>query len=253
MLKKIYVVSLVNSNRRKKIKEMADSLGLFVFFEDAIYGNNLQKSYIDNINSTEWVLRKYKRNIGPSEIGCSLSHRNIYSEIRKEDDFFIILEDDVFFDFRLKELAKIDTSLLNKKSLYLLGGQDGLTSKDMIITTSKYDVLSLSNDIIFKRVIFSDKYVYRTCSYMIHSELAEELFNFSKEKFYLADDWLNLSKNKVFNKIYISEIISHPVDLVDSNIENERKSIDEGVFYSFMKKKSIGLYKKSRCLISKII
>ncbi|PSV18341.1 glycosyltransferase family 25 protein [Photobacterium kishitanii] len=251
MLKKIYVVSLVDSNRRENIKKMADSLGLCVFFEDAIYGKNLQKSYIDNINTTEWVVRKYKRKIGPSEIGCSLSHRNIYSKIGKENNFYIILEDDVFFDYRLKELAKIDTSLLNKKSLYLLGGQDGLSSKDMIIT-SKYDVFSLSNDIIFKRVIFSDKYVYRTCCYMIHSELAKELFVFSKKNFYLADDWLNLSKNKVFNKIYISDIISHPIDLVDSKIENERKPIGEGIFYSLMKKNIMGLYKKSRCLISKI-
>ncbi|HFT1527993.1 TPA: glycosyltransferase family 25 protein [Providencia stuartii] len=218
---KIYVLSLKKSKRRTIFSQnnlfLSDN---YVFF-DAVEGKLLPNDYIININK---LTKRYKRDIGRNEIACADSHIAIYQNMIKENiEWAIIFEDDVIIDKKISQLITHEKSKLNKMSIYILGGQDGLSSKDMIIT-SKKDNIVVSDCLELKKTIASSKYIYRTCCYLIHVELARKIVEKRKTHFFLADDWDFLYKNKIINHFYISDCVTHPIDLDDSVIQNERNT-----------------------------
>lgn len=211
----IYVVSLSDATeRRNKISIML--YGFNFEFIDAIKGSSIDKSVVNKINKRN----KYKRPIGVNEIGCSLSHLAVYKlMVSRNQEKAIILEDDAIINIGFNCLFKDDFYLKNNY-LYLLGGQEGLRSLPM----QKFSIFSktkLSN-VIFKHSVNSEKYLYRTCSYMINLNTAKNLIIEQENEFFLADDWSYLSKVGCVKKILLTSVVSHPIDLVESDIEKER-------------------------------
>lgn len=229
----VFVISLENSERRNII---SNKLKDFDYeFIDAVYGKNFL-SYIEILNNDLELRARYKRGITPGEYGCSMSHRMIYSRMIEEKlEWAIILEDDVDFDFNFQKQIIDLVKKIDKKSLYILGCQEGLPSFDhVVLSKEKYIEYK---DIIFRKVLKSDRYIYRTAAYLISLETAENILKFTENNFCLADDWFIYSKNKLFNHIYLGGFVRHPEILEgQSTIESERL-YDEN--YKFIRKVKI--------------
>lgn len=248
----IFVVSLLESKRRKAFTQEANKYNLNFEYIDAINGKLLDVNYIHGINNSLWVTNKYKRKLGPGEIGCSLSHKKIYEKMQDKNEFSIILEDDVIFDERLFDLSEISLSKLDKNALYILGGQQGSDSKDMIIKSLKRGI-KLSESLSFYKLISSDKYIFGTCCYLIHSDVARKLYSFSKDNFFVADDWLNLKENNLISDIYYIDMIKHPEVSHDSLIEIDRVDNKSSIKNSILKRTIRNIYKLSRIIVSKLV
>lgn len=235
----VYIVSLKGSARRVEISKILNKFNIDYNFNDAVLGREIPISVVNKINNSVWVKNRYKRNLGTSEIGCSLSHLNIYKEIsKKKISWAIILEDDVEFDMNFQDEISNKIRAFDKDNLYILGGQNGLECESMVYL-SLYDKKQISSDFYFSKTIKSSRYVYRTACYLISLDLAEKILKFTSTHFCLADDWNVFYKNKLFNNIYLSNIIDHPVDLSASLIEGERYKKPHSIF-----KKIVILLKK---------
>lgn len=222
----IYVVSLENSTRRKSIIEQFNKLGIQFEFIDAVNGRLLPKDVVDSINNQD-VQSRYRRQIGLGEIGCTLSHQKIYQAIADSSvDYAIIFEDDIQLSDNISaviEHFKSTAVSLGDKNLYILGGQEGLSSQDMLVRSLK-DQINVSNDVSFVKLNDSARYIYRTCSYVVSRDLAKELKRTYENAFYIADDWNYLSTLGIFKKLYLTNVAYHPEDLAGSVIEQERQA-----------------------------
>lgn len=219
----IFIVSLPQSNRRYDINK---KLSKYSFqYEDAIYGKILGEQYLQELNNHQWIKNNYRRDLTFGEVGCALSHRNIYKKIIDQNiPWAIIFEDDIsikhpFYDVLLNNIDKF-----NPNDLYILGAQEGLACNDYVILSNKNSI-NLNGFIKFNKTIDSERYIYRTAAYLISKKVAENILNFTEKKFCLADDWSCFKKHNLFNELYMSDFISHPFDLnQQSLLELERSS-----------------------------
>ncbi|ENM5756283.1 glycosyltransferase family 25 protein [Vibrio mimicus] len=222
----IYVVSLLDSSRRINIINQFEKLNINFEFVDAVNGRLLPQAIVDSVNNKD-VQSRYRRKIGLGEIGCALSHQKIYQAIAESSvDYAIIFEDDIQLSDNISaviEYFKSTAVSLGDKNLYILGGQEGLSSQDLLVRSVK-EQINVSNDVSFVKLNDSAKYIYRTCSYVVSRDLAKELKCTYDEAFYIADDWNYLSTLGVFKKLYLTNVAYHPEDLVGSVIEQERQA-----------------------------
>lgn len=224
---RIYVVSLRDSTRRSLIIKQCSKLEIDFIFVDAVNGKLLSPDEISSINNNPSVTQRYKRKIGVGEIGCTLSHQNIYKDIIKNDiDYAIIFEDDIKLSESLHEVINyfncVESSNLDR-NLYVLGGQEGLPSQEMLVISGRSKI-KLSESLYFNKLNFSSRYIYRTCCYAISKTVAINLNSVFNRSFYIADDWHYLFSQHVFDSIYFCNVANHPEDLGGSLIEKERES-----------------------------
>lgn len=219
----IFVVSILNSPRRTSISD--ELKGEKFEFIDAVIGKNLAEYEINKINQSNWVKKRYKRNLALGEIGCSLSHREIYKNMLHNNiEWAIILEDDVFFKFDFFEELNSIYKKFNVDDLFILGVQEGLKSQEYILYSNKK--IDINNDFYFLKTKFSEKYIYRTAAYMISKSTAKKILDFTDENFCCADDWSCFKNNNLFNDIYLGNFVGHPEDLNgQSLLEKDRKML----------------------------
>jgi GR25 family glycosyltransferase involved in LPS biosynthesis len=122
-----YIISLINSDRRKIATARAVNLNLkFEFFDavDGISDENIPS--ILQVNN-EVFKRRYKvrRDFLSRELGALLSHQNLYRKIKSLNNNcgpYLILEDDFFPLLTYAELEKIRNFLMDSKiDLLILG------------------------------------------------------------------------------------------------------------------------------------
>ncbi|MEQ5725986.1 glycosyltransferase family 25 protein [Providencia rettgeri] len=157
-------------------------------------------------------------------------------------EWAIIFEDDVQIDKKLLDLITYKKNELKKANIYILGGQDGLPSREMIVTSKRNKIL-ISNGMEFEKTNASSKYIYRTCCYLIHRELAQNILEQRKRCFFLADDWHFLYKRKIVKSFYITNCVTHPIDLKNSVIQNERDAYKNNNFIQNIKNSKLRKYK----------
>lgn len=228
----IFIVSLANSARRYEISNQLK--GFSYEFIDAVYGKNFIED-LNLINESSWVKNRYQRKLSPGELGCALSHRKIYKKIIDEKiQWAIILEDDIKSKINFQKTINNNINILNPKNLYILGCQEGLPAFDHVVL-SKRNIIKFQ-DITFRKLIKSERYIYRTAAYLISYEVAKNILEFTEDKFCLADDWDKFYKEKLFNEIYLSDIVSHPADFhLQSTIESERAVKDSYQIFRVLK------------------
>lgn len=223
----VYVISLSrDTNRRPKITAELERIGVDFTFFDAVDAKD--EKNIECINMMKGSGDGSVMTNG--EIACTLSHQRIYEEIvSQNNEWAIILEDDVIIDERFKDLlVSLNNGEYNKLSndnLYLLGGQKGL---------HEYPVLGLSlisnlkiGKINFRRVNFNISKVRRACCYLISKSMCSNLLELTKTYgTYRADSWNIMYSRGIIKDFYLSEIISHPiVNDFNSHLESERSLI----------------------------
>ncbi|MFD1261536.1 glycosyltransferase family 25 protein [Entomomonas asaccharolytica] len=222
----IYVVSLKHDvEKRKIIENKLNSLQVTFEFVDAVYGKDLPKEFISQLNlAGEALERGYKP--APGEVGCTFSHLKVYQlMLERKQNWACILEDDVILDHRMQDFyINFDNCRFESvnDNLYLMGGQNGI-SANILVAKSIFSFFYIGKQ-KFSKIINSEQYVCRTCCYFISAKLAKKLIDLSSAVFLLADDWEYLVKNTIIANIYLANFVDHPKDLSSSVLERERKA-----------------------------
>jgi GR25 family glycosyltransferase involved in LPS biosynthesis len=90
----IYVITLKSEDRMINIKSQQEKINIPIQIFDAVNGNNLILNNIDNLKSDGFNPNEKQKK---REIGCYLSHYNIY-KICKKTGYTIVFEDDFSID-----------------------------------------------------------------------------------------------------------------------------------------------------------
>ena len=92
----VYVISLARAvDRRADITRRLNTAGVDYEIIDAVDGNQLDLSTLKNRLRQDKFRAKYDRDMKRGEIGCFLSHYNLWQRIVKEQTpFALVLEDD---------------------------------------------------------------------------------------------------------------------------------------------------------------
>lgn len=101
----IFVINMAkDTDRRASIQARADEVGLNLTFIEAVNGRALSTEETNTIYDSAKRQRNFGRDMTGGELGCLLSHRNIYDKMIAENiERAIILEDDVIFENDVKE------------------------------------------------------------------------------------------------------------------------------------------------------
>lgn len=223
----IFIVSLKkDTDRRRQISKALSSQALPFTIVDAIEGAKLTQGDIPWFESD--ISGKFDvKASGMNEIACSLSHQSIYQHIVKNDiEWALILEDDVIIDKKLSPLIKAleqgKSDLLKKDYVYLLGGQEGLSSRKRI-SLSFFNKITIAN-VTFRLLTYSPDKIFRACCYLIHRNTCKRIVTEFERQFFVADSWGLLYKKQAIKGYYLAEIIKHPIVSVEnSNLEADRR------------------------------
>lgn len=218
----IYLVSLKQDvARREKLKErFPETYSSFQHIE-AVDGRLLPaKEYFEK---TIGFYSYHKRVMTPAELGCALSHIQALTEfLNTSSSHAMIIEDDIIGkdeDFKL--IADFIKAEFKGEGIAYCGCQDGLMNR------YKYGK-PIGNDVL--KVVYSNRGEFpRAAAYIVSRKTAESILSFHNEQFItVADFWFDLLKEFKGN-IYYLPVLSHPLDLGDSNIENERLSVNRNI------------------------
>lgn len=219
---KIYIISLAHDiDKRANIKAALDAMCIKYEFIDAVYGRELDETIFLNL-SQDGILKKRGYSATLGEIGCSISHTIALKKIITENvEWGCILEDDVILDHRFKNFYENFYKVSHDtNTLYLLGGQEGLITRHLFSKSVIYR--KYIGELIFHKVMYTEKYVTRACAYVISNQACHRYLSLYIDKFFLTDNWDYLIRKKVFQQIFFSSFVKHPIDLSKSNLEKER-------------------------------
>jgi glycosyl transferase family 25 len=135
----IFVISLKESvQRRKRIKNHLDYLGLTFEWFDAVNGKNLSDSEINTLCDTEEI-KKHPIWLSRGAIGCALSHYYLYLEIIKRNlPYALVLEDDIILENKFLPCFDNLVSSLQSSEIVALFYQSKKPLK--LISTSKKSI-----------------------------------------------------------------------------------------------------------------
>jgi len=121
----IYVINLLSSRKRRDsmIRQLT-MLNLRFSILSAVHGGAINDDYIDRFYSSKESLRLHGRDLTRNEIGCAMSHLEVYEKmIASKQECAIILEDDVYigkmFEAFVKALPSfmgLDWEMINLRS-----------------------------------------------------------------------------------------------------------------------------------------
>lgn len=212
----IYCISLEKDIlRRKNLKRIFPKNYCNMIIINAINGKKIPAEEFF-VYSNQFY-KNNKKLISPSEVGCTLSHIKAYKEfLETNEEYCLIIEDDIIGND--SDISKIENIILNNrpKGIILFGGQEGVP-KDYW----NY-VLAKQNKNLYLISDFSKKFLFGAYCYVINRSVAEELIEMHNKSFNFADNWGDLIK---MNNMYFFNLIKHPENFIDSNINNERKLV----------------------------
>ena len=91
----VFVISLPGSPRRARIARALSDLGIPFSFVEAIDGRAMTEASLHAVYDEAQTLKHIGRPLGRGEVGCALSHRQVYRTMVDEGlDGAIVLEDD---------------------------------------------------------------------------------------------------------------------------------------------------------------
>ena len=209
---KTFIVNLERDTAKKqKILEQTEKLNLKAEIIPAVYGKNLSKEDLKNL-----VYDYPNCALALGEIGCALSHLNIYNKMVKEDiPIAFILEDDVILS---KDVAPM---------LDFLEKSDDKNKPNVYLLSHMKSYLPLTK----KKTPFGNMYkIYKstyTFAYILNKEAAKRIAGTQTPVKFEADMWEYF---KIILGINVYGIIPHLVSDGDENkelssIEKERATL----------------------------
>ena len=205
------VVSLKDQDARRSRIEGELAGCPFTFF-DAYDGRRMTSEKLQEFN-TSAVRQRYNRTLLGGEIGCSKSHALIYEKMVKDRIPWVwILEDDVLLSDQSKDLLRGASGISNfdEDGIYFVGGQQDIAARPMLL---KEKTSFKVGRVKFWKSPGAEKYIKRTCSYLVPLSVAEKMVEFTNENMVLADNWLAFYEAGCFRNIYITDdsLVVHPM------------------------------------------
>lgn len=201
---KVFVINLARStDRRASIEQQLSRLNLDYEIVEAVDGSQL--SYTDIMRET----RPLNYALSCGEIGCALSHINIYRRIASEGiPMALILEDDALIDQKCVEVV----SEIEQRNIYS-------PTVTLLTEVSQYIdkfTCSLSNG----RNIYDVLEASRSHGYVINQAAAKKLIEFLYPVWMVADRWQTLREYSICNiEAVIPPVISRSEHSETSTIQ----------------------------------
>lgn len=178
---KTYIINLKDSVIRREavLAETAKYSFMDIELVEAVDGRKMKPEEIEACFNSKKFIDRYHRTPKGGEIGCTLSHRECYRKLlESEDEFALILEDDVIFLYP----EDVETTLKDILDEYK-------DDKPYFITLAMHFVYYPKKCRKLGKYTFYDIYnAYSTCAYLINRKAAECLLSVSRP-FILADDF----------------------------------------------------------------
>lgn len=212
---KIFVINLARSpERRASMEQQLSRLNLEYEIVEAVDGSQL--SYTDIMKET----RPLNYALSCGEVGCALSHINIYRRIASEGiPMALILEDDALIDYKTVEvMSEIEERNVSFPTVTLLTEADQYIDKPtFILKTGRctYDVHEAS----------------RSHGYLVNHSAAIKLIEFLYPVWMVADRWQILREYSVCNVEAVIPPVIRRTDLSDASTiqiyDNGSKWLDD--------------------------
>jgi glycosyl transferase, family 25 len=125
------VISLPDAvERQRRISASLQSAGISFSIVHGVVGRDLTRSQIASVAPSRFMVR-FSRELGPGEIGCTLSHKLALEKfLESNDDIALILEDDAVVPPNLAEaIAHLPGHLPKNWGLLKIGGMGGVRGR----------------------------------------------------------------------------------------------------------------------------
>jgi len=206
----IFVINLKkDSDRRRKISQQLDSLGVVFSFFEGVNGRELKDEELLSAYKPKRSIDKSKRLLTQGEIGCALSHFNIYQKMLDENiDRAIVLEDDAVIGKNFLEAIDVVAHLPCNWEIFLLG----YSSSREIPCNFKLDLVG--NSTVFN-VGISPK--SRGClhGYVISKSGAERMLSY-KDSLYQPIDMYTADYRMINSYVIYPRVVYQNKDLESS-------------------------------------
>lgn len=169
----IYVINVKTDMERKKhMIAQCQKHHLHVKFLDAVNGLELNSREIENVYSSNCAIMEIGRELISGEIGCALSHRNIYQKIIDfKIEKAIVFEDDIVLAKNFLNLIEVLQELPSEIECLLLGHNADI-EKDRNLWLSQWGGIPISSFGIARR---PTKLQHGTYGYLITYKGAQKL------------------------------------------------------------------------------
>lgn len=197
------------------LKKAAPDIQVDFQFFDAVYGKKLPAEYLSFIDLHRQFSGLCDHALGPSEIGCFLSHMILWQRHAQGDyaeyDRIIIIEDDVFFNFN--HIYEKLISLLETNPPFAFLGGHSQPSRRRIRGYASQDQLYFN--------MSGPKDLYTaTFAYSLSREQAHIFVNKQIQRLTFIDDWKYLLQKQ--NTVPFYFCFEHD-DEIPSSIASDRK------------------------------
>lgn len=210
---RIFIVNLAHATEaRQFMQTQLDRLGLKAEFFSAINGTLLTKDAL-----TQLVHDYDHAALTKGEIGCALSHLNIYKKMIAEDlPYALILEDDVILDDALLQVIKLfEENPQTDAASYQLNTVDRYLKPFSQKLSNQYSIHMATSG-------------HGTFSYIINLEGAKRLLAAQQPLRFEADRWKYFQQLKILKfKVIVPATVSlRAEDYSLSNLHQERLLIE---------------------------
>ena len=215
---KIFIVNLKQSvERKQKIEAQLVALGLSAEFVEAVDGRELSEK------ERQSVTAQVNYAFLPGEIGCALSHQQIYKKIIDENiNNALILEDDVVLTEDFQHVLQNITVPSERPSVILLSRTNKYFKKPLKAISGNYS--------LHKTLLATTAH-----SYIINSEAARSLLKGLYPVWIVSDKW-GLFEDMSLVEVY--SVVPHPVHLSDE-AKNSTINVPQDAHEIHIKKKKI--------------
>ena len=116
---KFYVINLKRrADRKESVLRQFEKYNITNYeIVEAVDGQELTNEYISPLLNNDQILKIHHKQMSKAEVGCFLSHLEIFKKILKSGVRSVILEDDVLFDNTIKNIKDLKLND-NKNTIY---------------------------------------------------------------------------------------------------------------------------------------
>jgi len=182
----IFIVNLKKDSEKKEhMKKLCKHYVLDCQFTDAVDGKKLDQNELSEVYDSKRAQKEYGRKLSPGEIGCTLSHKEIYRKMVNEQIAqALIFEDDITFDDRIHDaLSSISNFPIDWECVLLHYHRNNPFAKRYCI--SLYDRQVVGKGL---KIVRFTELMHSTGAYIINLAGAKKLFANLEEGMYKPID-----------------------------------------------------------------
>jgi len=189
----VFIVNLKKDIEKKEhMQKLCEKHSLNYRFFDAIYGKHLSNEEINQVYAQKEAVQYSGKGLSLGEIGCALSHKNIYRTIIDEKlEQALILEDDIEFNRNIEEILK-SLSLFPTDWEVVLLGHHSYISRESETRSNVWWSRQITPNYQLKR---PSEIGYGTYGYLINKRGAQKLFDKLKHIYKPIDHYTGNDKD----------------------------------------------------------